>query len=62
MKCNVGSTDKIIRIVLAIVIFVFGYVYHSWWGLIGLIPLITAFIGFCPIYTILGVSTCKVKK
>lgn len=60
MTANVGSVDKIIRIVLGLVILVVGYLNESWWGLVGLVPLVTAFIGFCPAYSLLGIST-KVK-
>ncbi len=61
MKQNVGSTDKIIRIILGILIAALGYYYKSWWGLIALVPLLTAFISFCPIYPIFGFSTKKEK-
>ncbi len=59
MTCNVGKTDKIIRIILGIVILLIGLFYHSWWGLIGLIPLLTGFISFCPLYSICKISTAK---
>lgn len=61
MKANVGSLDKIIRIILALIIFAIGYMTKSWWGLLGLIPLITALINWCPLYAIFGINTCKVK-
>jgi len=57
MTANVGSADKIIRIVLGLVILVVGYLNQSWWGLVGLVPIITAFVGFCPAYSLLGIST-----
>lgn len=56
---NVGKIDKIIRIVLGIVILVIGYMNHSWWGLIGLIPLGTALLGYCPLYPLVGINTCS---
>jgi len=59
MKQNVGSTDKIIRIILGITIAALGYYYKSWWGLVALVPLLTAFAGFCPIYPVLGFRTKK---
>ncbi len=62
MKCNVGKTDKIIRIVLAIMGFGIGLAIPSWWALFGLIPLITGLTGFCPLYTLIGISTCKIEK
>lgn len=59
MKKNVGSTDKVVRIILGLVIVVLGFVYSSWWGLVGIIPLATAFMGFCPIYAPFKISTNK---
>ncbi len=61
MKHNVGKADKIIRIILAIIIAGLGYYYQSWWGLVAIIPLATAFMNFCPLYPIFGISTCKKK-
>lgn len=64
MKKNVGFVDSVIRIILAGVVFALGIAYHNWWGLLGLLPLITALVSFCPLYSLLGISTCpkKVKK
>ena len=62
MKVNVGSADKVLRVVAGIVIIGLGVAYKSWWGVIGVVPLLTAAVGFCPLYTLLGVSTCKVKR
>ncbi len=59
MKQNVGNTDKVVRIILAIIIAALGIYFKSWWGLIALIPLLTAFIGFCPLYPIFKLSTKK---
>jgi len=59
MKVNVGSADKVVRIILGLIIIVLGLVYKSWWGLIGLLPLVTALINFCPLYTLIGISTRK---
>jgi hypothetical protein len=61
MKKNVGKVDKIIRIIVGIVILLIGIVAGSWWGIIGILPIITAIIGWCPPYQLLGISTCKVK-
>jgi hypothetical protein len=59
MEKNVGSIDKVIRIILAVIIGALGYYYQTWWGLVALVPLVTAFIGVCPAWSIFGVSTCK---
>jgi hypothetical protein len=59
MKANVGTTEKVIRIILGIVIIGAGVVYQSWWGAVGAIPLVTALIGYCPAWSMFGVNTCK---
>ncbi|EIJ41448.1 Protein of unknown function (DUF2892) [Beggiatoa alba B18LD] len=61
MQANIGSVDKIIRIIAGIAILVAGFFFQSWFGLIGIIPIATAFIGICPAYIPLGLSTCKVN-
>jgi hypothetical protein len=58
---NVGGIDKIIRFVIGGVILLVGIIFSSWWGLIGLIPIVTAFISFCPAYTLCGMNSCKTK-
>lgn len=58
MKKNVGKVDMIIRLVIALAIVIVGFVYQSWWGLLAIVPLFTAFFKFCPLYTIVGCSTC----
>ncbi len=58
MNQNVGGNDKLIRIVLSMLILGTGFYYPSWWGLLGLIPLLTAISAMCPLYKILGISTC----
>ncbi|GMU94495.1 MAG: DUF2892 domain-containing protein [Ignavibacterium album] len=57
MTTNMGSADKIIRIILGLAIIVVGYLNESWWGLVGLVPLLTAFVNFCPAYALFGIST-----
>lgn len=62
MKTNVGTIDKIIRVILGLAIIGAGaYLqtpWNGWWGAIGIVPLLTATIGFCPAYLPLGISTC----
>lgn len=57
MKPNVGSADKVIRIILGIVIIALGFIYQSWWGIVGIVPLLTGVFNFCPAYSLIGVST-----
>jgi hypothetical protein len=60
MQCNVGETDKIIRIVFGVVIIgVVGFYSNSWWGVVGIVPIVTALVSWCPVYTMFGMSTCK---
>jgi hypothetical protein len=58
MKTNIGTTDRVIRIIIGVVILGAGYYYKSWWGLVGLLPLLTAVVRFCPGYLPFGFSTC----
>ncbi|MEO0561156.1 MAG: DUF2892 domain-containing protein [Chloroflexota bacterium] len=62
MKLNEGTTDRYIRLMLALLIFTAGTVTDAWWGLVGIIPLVTGFIGWCPLYRILGLSTLPKQK
>ncbi|WP_172674199.1 YgaP family membrane protein [Syntrophomonas palmitatica] len=62
MKCNVGKTEQVIRIILGIAIILLGLYFKSWWGLIGLLPITTGLIRYCPLSAILGVSTCEIDN
>ena len=59
MQCNVGQTDKRIRMVIGVVIIAAGVYYQNWWGLVGLVPLMTAVTGYCPPYKWLNINTNK---
>lgn len=56
---NIGSADRIIRIILGVGIIALGVVFKSWLGLIGIIPLATAAVRTCPLYLPFGLSTIK---
>lgn len=62
MKCNVGRTEQIVRVVIGTVIVLIGVYFRSWWGLIGLVPIITGAIRYCPISAVLGISTCDANN
>jgi hypothetical protein len=62
MKKNVGKIDMIIRIIIGIIIASIGIVYKSWWGLVAIIPILTALVNFCPLYTLFGCNTCSAKE
>jgi hypothetical protein len=59
MKKNIGSTDKIIRVIIGAIIIAMGVYYKNWWGALGILPLFTAAIGYCPPYDLLGINTYK---
>lgn len=67
MSTNVGSVDRLLRVVAGIALILFAFfnplgVTWAWVGWIGVVPLLTATLGFCPAYTILGINTCGLKK
>jgi hypothetical protein len=59
MKKNVGKIDRYARIVISISAIGAGIAFQSWWGAVGLVPLVTAFIKWCPAYSILRFNTCN---
>lgn len=63
MKANVGGIDRVLRIVLGLALIALTLTGAiGAWGWIGLVPLATAAMGFCPLYTVLGFSTCPVRN
>lgn len=61
MKTNVGGIDRILRYLVGLALLGAGLYFKSWWGLVGLLPLLTATIRFCPAYLPFGLSTCETK-
>lgn len=59
MKKNMGKSDKIFRVAAGLAIIIIGLLAKSWWGVIGIIPLTTAFLGHCPAYLPFGINTSK---
>jgi len=62
---NVGSVDKVVRFIvglalLSLLFFMNGNLKYL--GLIGLVPILTATVSFCPLYSIVGIKTCKTRK
>lgn len=61
MNPNQSIFDRTFRVVLGLILLSFIFVGpKSAWGLVGLVPLLTGLVGFCPIYRLFGVSTCAV--
>ncbi|MCB1060708.1 MAG: DUF2892 domain-containing protein [Calditrichaeota bacterium] len=61
MTANVGSADKVIRIILGLALIGWGIYAKNWWGAIGIIPLGTALMNFCPLYGVCGLKTNKAE-
>ena len=59
MKTNIGSYDEAIRFVGGCLIGLWGVHVESWWGLVGLIPVLTAAIGYCPLYALCRIDTTQ---
>ena len=59
MKRNMGGIDRILRLVVGVALLAWGYMNQNWWGALGLIPLLTGAMGWCPLYLPLGLSTKK---
>ena len=62
MTNNEAGWDRIVRVVLGIVLLSLTVVGpQTWLGLVGVVPLATGLMGFCPLYRVLGVSTCRLR-
>ena len=62
MKRNLGTADRVIRAFVGIALIAYGILNQSWIGAIGAIPLLTALVGFCPLYCPLRLSTAGGDK
>ncbi len=63
MKPNEGMVDRVIRVVVGLVLLALVFTGpHTPWGWVGILPLITGLIGFCPAYSLLGLRTCPIRK
>ena len=62
MKSNVGGIDKILRIVAGIALIGWALAGGPVWAWIGIVPLATGLMGWCPLYPLIGLSTCPLKK
>ena len=60
---NVGGVDRVLRVVLGVVLLSLVVVGpQTYWGLIGVVPLVTGLVGNCPLYSLLGFRTCPLSK
>lgn len=65
LERNLGTADRLIRLAIGVALLIFFFVGDGtsrWLGLIGLVPLLTSAVGSCPLYSLLGISTCPRKR
>ena len=62
MKINVGGIDKILRIVVGLALIAWALMGGPVWAWVGVVPLATGVIGWCPAYNLFGMNTCPTKK
>lgn len=60
MPCNEGKLDRLLRVIVGLALIACVFIGpQAAWGWIGLVPLLTGVFGFCPLYKLIGVNTCK---
>jgi hypothetical protein len=63
MQQNIGPLDRAIRLIVGIGLLSLVFVGpQTWWGLVGLVPLVTSLIGWCPPYAMFGLNTCSARR
>lgn len=63
MNANEGTIDRVLRVVVGAGVLSLAFVGpHTPWGYLGVIPLATGLVGWCPLYSVLGIRTCPVKQ
>ncbi|MCC0039694.1 MAG: DUF2892 domain-containing protein [Brucellaceae bacterium] len=65
-KTNEGTVDRALRVIVGVVLLALFFLYSdaSWryFALIGIVPIVTGLVGWCPLYSMLGLSTCPAKR
>ena len=60
---NEGTIDRALRVILGLVVLSLVFVGpQTAWGWVGLVPLVTGLVGFCPLYAALGINTCSIRQ
>ena len=62
LKVNEGTVDRTLRVLLGITLVALAYTKGWTWAYIGVVPILTGATGMCPLYSLLGINTCGVKK
>lgn len=66
MTTNIGGIDRVVRIIVGLALIAFALfgpadIGWKWIGWIGVVPILTALVGWCPAYSLVGLSTCPMK-
>jgi hypothetical protein len=59
MKCNVGNTDRLLRVIGGLIVVIAGIIFDNWFGLLGVVLLATGLFKWCPLYLPFGINTNK---
>ncbi len=62
MNKNLGKIDRSLRVIVGIIVIGVGFFYNSWLGAIGIIPILTALIGWCPLYIPFKINSCSKEE
>lgn len=63
MTPNEGTLDRILRVIAGLVLIALAATGTvGWWGYLGVVPLLTGAVGYCPVYSLLGIKTCPLKR
>lgn len=63
MKANEGAIDRLLRVLVGIAVLSLVFIGPKTpWGYLGLVPLVTGIVGWCPLYSILGVNSCRIRR
>jgi cadmium resistance protein CadD (predicted permease) len=63
MTTNEGTVDRVVRVIAGLVILSLAFIGpKTAWGYVGLIPIATGLLGYCPAYSLFGINTCPAKK
>ncbi len=57
MKCNVGKMDRLLRIIAGSAMVIAGIYFQNWWGALGMVPIATGLLRWCPAYVPFGIKT-----
>jgi hypothetical protein len=62
MKCNVGKSERLIRLAAGLALIGVSILWGGYWAILGAVIMMTALVGWCPISSLMGISTCKTDE